>query len=695
MPVCIHCNNRAFVNEDALRQHLKSSSAHPLCTPCNRHFVNEKAYEAHMAARHPPTFDCMKCNRTFRSQSSLEDHYRGSSEHPNCNRCGKGFKNKRLMEEHYGMQHALVSYELDAHYLASDMHPSCLVCNCGFKDSESYKEHLVSAHENLFCALCTAYFESPETLSDHYLMSPRHPSCMACCRGFRGDQEFSAHLSSEHATSRTSVLPDPAVSGTAPVQRSSIPIRRPMIRVDSPALSLRPGFGSPIMEVKAPNFSPTILPPPGGIVDELWAMRENMEVLTPRRLTGTNGLASLADGTLRRKMEMNRGPSSLSSVKPERSPLNNLFVTADQNADDIYSQFKAFDHSSYEISHYSLMQESDPVVPFERGVKNEDSSKIVGMGIKDKSSGVMEFHPFSSPQSGASVSMTSSSPQSSFNLHSFASPTSSTSGSISSNDIPFVISSPVLSSFLQASERRNAERAPDLLLSTMATPIVPSPELELPNTIEGELLPDPKFTSFSPTDTSSPDVSSPLDLAALPCISPLATTPIERTSSLKSQNDGTFDFPESRYPLPDSPPFVPAQVVDPGYPSRWMPHSMELGLDDEISKDVISRPESAGLASNPEVLHIQTLTDSRHDTAEILVSSSPSPESAPTRAAELAKQEVSGQIPGHRALHCRLCQIDTCSDPTATMCGHMFCYKYVSFVSSPSNRGLTCSSPGV
>jgi len=288
----------------------------------------------------------------------------------------------------------------------------------------------------------------------------------------------------------------------------------------------------------------------------------------------------------------------------------------------------------------------------------------------------------------------------------------------------------VLSSFLQASERRNAERAPDLLLSTMATPIVPSPELELPNMNEGELLPDPKFTSFSTTDTSSPDVSSPLGLAALPYISPLATTPIERTSSLKSQNDGTFDFPESQYPLPDSPsggisasrddaetidtvvpspslddnasvmivkPFVPAQSSILG-PIAMVPHSMELGLDDEISKDVISRPESAGLASNPAVLHIQTLTvdnapDSRHDTAEKLVSSSPSPESAPTRAAELAKQEVSGQIPGHRALHCRLCQIDTCSDPTATMCGHMFCYKCITKSVMETPRCPVCSTP--
>ena len=154
----------------------------------------------------------------------------------------------------------------------------------------------------------------------------------------------------------------------------------------------------------------------------------------------------------------------------------------------IYSQFKVFEHSSYEICHYSPMQESDPIVPLDRGATNEDSSKIVGMGIKDKQSGVQ--------------TMPSCSPQSSSNLHNLASPTSSTSGSISSNDIPFVVSSPVLSSFFQATERRNAEKAPDLLLSAMATPVVISSESELPNTIEGGLLSIPNCTSFSPTSTS-------------------------------------------------------------------------------------------------------------------------------------------------------------------------------------------------
>ena len=158
----------------------------------------------------------------------------------------------------------------------------------------------------------------------------------------------------------------------------------------------------------------------------------------------------------------------------------------------IYSQFKAFDHSSYEISHYSPMQESDPIVPLERGAKIEDSSKIVGMGIKDKQSGVQ--------------TMSSCSPQLSSNLHNLASPTSSTSGStsgsISSSDIPFVVSSPVLSSFFQASGRRKAEKAPDLLLSAMATPMVISSELELPDTIDGGLSSIPNCTSFSPTSTS-------------------------------------------------------------------------------------------------------------------------------------------------------------------------------------------------
>lgn len=234
---------------------------------------------------------------------------------------------------------------------------------------------------------------------------------------------------------------------------------------------------------------------------------------------------------------------------------------------------------------------------------------------------------------------------------------------------------------------------------------------------------------FTVNSLRSPDVSSPFGLAALPSISPLATTPIECTSKPRSQNGDSFDLPETQNPLPESPSgrtsaphdIDDAKIIDTGVPLEVvssddnvsvatvkplvpvqspivgpMPDTLDLGLEDESSKNVISCPTSINLVSNVQLPFIQTsagklllligcgqahmyfeddISYSRRK-AEELVSGS---ESTPTTAVESFEQVVSGQIPGHRALHCRLCQIDICSDPTATMCGHLFCYKYVYF----------------
>lgn len=52
-----------------------------------------------MNDKHPPTFDCLLCNRQFAAPYALEDHYRGSQLHPNCVRCGRGFKDTAACDE--------------------------------------------------------------------------------------------------------------------------------------------------------------------------------------------------------------------------------------------------------------------------------------------------------------------------------------------------------------------------------------------------------------------------------------------------------------------------------------------------------------------------------------------------------------------------------------------------------------------
>lgn len=119
----------------------------------------------HMSAKHPPTFDCLECTKTFASPGALSDHFRGSVKHPNCVKCGKGFKNfaerkdvrisdTQVLVTNPSLQHqALVHVPIpcgpcggilvdrdaqDGHYLASPNHPNCLLCNHGFEDQSRY-----------------------------------------------------------------------------------------------------------------------------------------------------------------------------------------------------------------------------------------------------------------------------------------------------------------------------------------------------------------------------------------------------------------------------------------------------------------------------------------------------------------------------------------------------------------------------
>ncbi|KAM6492562.1 hypothetical protein JOM56_012286 [Amanita muscaria] len=750
MAVCVHCNNRTFVNEDALRQHLKSSSAHPFCTPCNRHFVNEKAYEAHMTSRHPPTFDCTKCNRTYRSHSSLEDHYRGSPAHPNCSRCGKGFRNKRSVEEHFAVQHSLVSCpcspmalyfdELDEHYLTSDAHPSCLACNCGFKDDESYREHLVSTHTNVYCAPCRVQFETPEALSEHHLVSPRHPTCMTCGKGFKDDQEFTSHLLSMHGDSPTTVAPN---NNVASVQRSFIPIRvrviyasqlcphtpspqRPIVRTDSPALSLCPDFASPIMDVKAPVFTPSSLPPPGGIVDDIWAMRENTQAPIPRKpagRTGFNDFSPVLESLYQRKYTFQeRQPYNpmrdswfLSSIKAEPSPLGNAILSREQDTDGLYLPTEPITQSHHEETRDVFMRESDPIVPLERGARTENACRAIGTPPKERQSNLRaDAQPFFFPRTRASSSSVQSSSESTQSSPTFSSPKSD------SNAVPFIVSSPFISGVFQASECgmvQTLDKGSDLLLSTMATPIASSPNVGLPSAVDAALLSIPNYTMVSPTDSGSPDVSSPLNLNALPSVSPLTTTPIERSRSLSGKDAAhTLDAPEAQGPLP-------------GSPSEETPTSIDEGADEETPMapgpaerdlSVITTGAAALSPSDPSpetcsvydfIDEVDSFSDLESSTLDPRPTSpsfltnnttcSPSPPSllqsslpTPTTAVEpLSDHSETSHPPFSRLLHCRLCQADMCNDPTATMCGHLFCYRCITESVIRTPRCPACAAP--
>ncbi|KAF9480956.1 hypothetical protein BDN70DRAFT_920190 [Pholiota conissans] len=222
MPVCPQCDNRQFTNKEALLQHMRSSSAwHPFCIQCDRRFVSETAYDAHVAAKHPPTFDCTVCERTFHAPFALEDHYRGSNAHPNCTKCGKGFRDLAACDEHRRTEHPKSSCvacggriiyddELPAHFWDSPNHPKCNPCKLGLKDDATYVEHMSSVHPEQHCALCNANFDTPEALQAHYWASPAHPKCDLCNVGLLNNEARDLHLETVHT-------PTPTVTATTTV----------------------------------------------------------------------------------------------------------------------------------------------------------------------------------------------------------------------------------------------------------------------------------------------------------------------------------------------------------------------------------------------------------------------------------------------------------------------------------------------
>ncbi|KAF5367353.1 hypothetical protein D9615_010291 [Tricholomella constricta] len=120
-----------------------------------------------------------KCERTFNAQFALEDHYRGSTAHPNCAKCGRGFEGLRDRDEHHQNEHPQVAcapcngiliYEdsTDQHYKTSPNHPNCNICDQGFKDSSA--------------------------LNNHFLDREAHPECKSCGLVFKNGEEHSAHL---------------------------------------------------------------------------------------------------------------------------------------------------------------------------------------------------------------------------------------------------------------------------------------------------------------------------------------------------------------------------------------------------------------------------------------------------------------------------------------------------------------------
>ena len=162
------------------------------CSPCNRTFGSQSALDQHLSSStHTPKFRCDDCNRSFGNQSALDQHLADSSVHAskfNCGDCNKIFGSQSALDQH----------------LASSIHTPkilCINCDRSFGSQSALDQHLSSAPihaANIRCFDCDRSFKSQSALDQH-LSSATHASdirCYDCDKSFNSQPALAQHLNS-------------------------------------------------------------------------------------------------------------------------------------------------------------------------------------------------------------------------------------------------------------------------------------------------------------------------------------------------------------------------------------------------------------------------------------------------------------------------------------------------------------------
>lgn len=130
---CVRCD-RSFDSETSLKQHKRTSLAHAFnCIPCSRRFDSKEALQQHLrdSPAHAPSFDCDDCDRAFDSEEVLQQHLRDSPAHAlsfNCDDCVRAFDSEEALRQHLRNSPA---HTFD-----------CNDCDRAFDSEEALQQHL-------------------------------------------------------------------------------------------------------------------------------------------------------------------------------------------------------------------------------------------------------------------------------------------------------------------------------------------------------------------------------------------------------------------------------------------------------------------------------------------------------------------------------------------------------------------------
>ncbi|KAJ4468861.1 hypothetical protein J3R30DRAFT_1615204 [Lentinula aciculospora] len=204
-------------------------------------------------------------------------------------------------------------------------------------------------------------------------------------------------------------------------------------------------------------------------------------------------------------------------------------------------------------------------------------------------------------------------------------------------------------------------------------------------------------------EIQSPEVQSPIGLEALPTISPTPSTPISQSTIAPAQRDpwsqwrGPLDKTVSRPMLPNISTRLsgkPVESVKSSISTSLSRDLVRLGFNKRTDSllDIQAPDLSSPALRNDLTWNFDPSTLKSNSTRRIdqWHPIEPTYQKAVTRPSSTStlnsgsggnseernstlNSSLSSSTVATMSLHCRLCMRDPCADPTATMCGHIFC----------------------
>lgn len=194
------------------------------CELCNTKFKSQEYLQRHMQYKHgigAKNLTCGTCNKTFRSEVSLQTHPCGSTNSMVPGDPGKEYwtdnyveqqKPKQKLNDRVECEYCGKSFHIFAIYRhRRDVHNQivcvCEVCNTKFKSKEYLHRHMQYKHgiggKNLTCLTCNRTFRSEVSLQTH--------PCGSASTSTNADTSSSASTST--STNDTKVQPVPGKEG--------------------------------------------------------------------------------------------------------------------------------------------------------------------------------------------------------------------------------------------------------------------------------------------------------------------------------------------------------------------------------------------------------------------------------------------------------------------------------------------------